>query len=87
MAISLPKPSAIRNYLYEYVLIGLATAVIGLSYIVVDLNKFIRTDVMQMNVNNQQVIRDVNNTMQQFMNYRRFTQPEDKKASDDKTGN
>lgn len=73
----IPKPSAIRNYLYEYVLIALVLATSTMFYMWVDLNKYVRTDMLQMNNQEQQTIRDNTNVMQQFMNYERFNKPID----------
>lgn len=82
----IPKPSSIRNYLYEYVLIGLTIAVSTVFYMLVDLQKFVRNDVIQLNVQQGQTIKDNTNALQQFMNFQRFNSPI-KNKPDDKAGN
>lgn len=60
------KPSSIRKYLWEYALIGLTGAVIGLFYLYINLNNYIRNEYSKTIRENSQIIQSfiINNQSQ-----------------------
>ena len=56
----------LRNYLYEYVLIGFATAIVFLTYEVFDLNKFIRDKLLNQISTNVEAIHQNNEYLKEL---------------------
>lgn len=56
----------LRNYLYEYVLIGFAVAIVFLTYAVFDLNKFIRDNLMSQTAASTEAIHQSNDLIKSF---------------------
>lgn len=63
MALEIPKPSMLRNYLYEYVLIGFAVAIVFLTYALFDLNTFIRDKLMSQTAASTEAIHQSNDVL------------------------
>lgn len=70
-----PKPSQLRKYIYEYALCALAGAVITLFLMFNDLNKFVRTDLLEQNLQMQRTIEKNTSVLYQLENQQRFTKP------------
>ncbi|HEX7904822.1 MAG TPA: hypothetical protein VF487_13180 [Chitinophagaceae bacterium] len=65
--IETPKPSQIRKYIFEYVVIFLAAAVVTLFYMFMDLNKYIREDMVRLNIETKEAIIKNNQTLSELI--------------------
>lgn len=80
---TIPKPSAIRNYLYEYILIALVVATVTIFYMFLDQTKFIRDHLIKQIEQNNEVMKTNADALNQYMNWKRFNDP--KKNNDEQT--
>lgn len=78
MSLAEVKPSSLRKYLVEYVVLGLVGAVLTLFYLYLDLNNYIRKDLTRQNIETQAVILKSNEAIAEFLN----TQKQKQNAKD-----
>lgn len=70
------RPSAVRKYLYEYVLIALCGCVVFLFFSFNSLNEFIRDELTKQRLELMRTVEYNTNTIQQFLNYQKQKQNE-----------
>ena len=68
------KPSMIRKYTYEYFLIALAVAVTYQQVQIMELNKYIRSSLVDTIAKVSQVTYESTNATTQFLNYQKYKQ-------------
>lgn len=77
---SLPIPdvktvSGFKKYFTEYVIIALAGAVVWLFVAFINLNNYVRTDLLQRQIRNEAALEAATRTTESFLNYQRFVIP------------
>ena|SRR5690349_9708159 len=72
LPMEIPKPSMIRNYLYEYVLIAFAAVIVTLFTIFMNLNKYVRDQLVNTIENSTKATERTNEYLQQLVNQRRY---------------
>lgn len=60
----------LRNYLYEYVLIGLSVAIVFLTYELLDLNTFIRNKLMNELSTSSEALHQSTETIKNFNDHK-----------------
>lgn len=66
IALDEKKASGLRKYFWEYVVIFLAAAVVFLFYALADLNNYIRSDLMKMNIKSEFSIENNTRVLQEI---------------------
>ena len=67
--------SGFRKYMVEYIIMALAAALITLFYMFINLNTYIRTDLLQQQIRATGVMEKSNETTRDFLNFQRFQRP------------
>lgn len=77
---SLPLPdlkqvSNLRRNLAEYVILALAGAVVWLFVAFMNLNNYVRTDLLQRQLRNEKALESASRATNSFLDYQRFRTP------------
>lgn len=67
--------SNFRKYMTEYIILALSGALITLFMMFINLNSYIRTDLLQQQIKNTNALEQSTETTKDFLNFQRFQKP------------